>query len=49
MGESTDVAGLAILIGFVRYQYFEFFQEDLPLCKPLPTNTSGDKIFKSID
>ena len=49
MDESTDVAGLAILIVFVRYQCLESFQEDLILCKPLPTGTSGAEIFKLID
>ena len=48
MDESTDVAGLAILMVFVRYQYLESFEEDLLLCKPLPTNTSGAEIFKLI-
>ena len=33
----------------MRYQYLESFQEDLLLCKPLPTNTSGAEIFKLID
>ena len=46
MDESMDVAGFAILIVFVRYQYLEPFQEDLLLCKPLLTNTSGAEIFK---
>ena len=49
MDESMDVARLAILIVFVRYQYLESFQEDLLLCKLLPTNTSGAGIFRSID
>ena len=49
MDESMDVSGLAILIVFVRYQYVESVQEDLLLCKALPTNTSGAEIFKSID
>jgi len=43
------VAGLAILIVFVRYQYLEYFQEDLLLCKTLPTNTSDAEIFKLIN
>ena len=47
--ESTDVAGLAILIVFVRSQYLKSFHEDLLLCKSLPTNTSGAEIFKLID
>ena len=46
MDELTDVVGLAILIVFVRYQYLEPFQEDLLLCRSLPTNTSGAEIFK---
>ena len=46
MDESTDMAELAILIAFVRYQYMESFQEDLLLCKQLPTNTTGTEIFK---
>ena len=33
----------------MRYQYLESFQEDLLLCKPLPTSTSGAEIFKLID
>ena len=49
MDESVDVAGLAILIVFVHYQYLESFQEDLLLCKPVPANTSGTEIFKLID
>ena len=47
--ESTSVAGLAILIVFVRYQYLESFQEDLFLCKSLPTTTTSAEIFKLID
>lgn len=49
MDESTDVAGLAILMVFVRYPYLDSFQEDLLLCKPLPTTTSGTEIFKLVD
>ena len=48
MDEATDVAGLAILIVFVRNKYLES-KEDLLLCKPLPTNTNGAEIFKLID
>ncbi|XP_072377774.1 zinc finger BED domain-containing protein 5-like [Diabrotica undecimpunctata] len=46
--ESTDVAGLAILIAFVRYQH-ESFQEDLLFYKPLTINTTGAKIVKLIE
>ena len=33
----------------MRNQYLQSFQEDLLLCKPLPTNKSGAEIFKLID
>lgn len=49
MDESTDVSGLAILFVFVRYPYQESFDEDLLLCKPLPTTTTGAEIFMLID
>ncbi|GBN83817.1 Zinc finger BED domain-containing protein 5 [Araneus ventricosus] len=49
MDESTDVAGLAILMVIVRYPYLDSFHEDLLICKPLPTITSGTEIFKLLD
>lgn len=49
MDESTDVAGLAVLLVFVRYQYQTSFEEDLLLCKPLPSNTTGAEIFKMLN
>ncbi|XP_060846317.1 zinc finger BED domain-containing protein 5-like [Rhopalosiphum padi] len=45
MDESTDVAGLAILIVIVRYQYESTLLEDLLLCKSLPTRATGVEIF----
>lgn len=45
MDESTDVAGLAILIVIVRYQHENGLLEDLLLCKSLPTRTTGVEIF----
>lgn len=43
---TNQLAGSAILIVFVRYPYQESFEEDLLLCKPLPTTTTGAEIFK---
>ncbi|XP_008178235.1 zinc finger BED domain-containing protein 5-like [Acyrthosiphon pisum] len=45
MDESTDVAGLAILIVIVRYQHESTLLEDLLLCKSLPIRTTGAEIF----
>ncbi|KAL4149761.1 hypothetical protein QTP88_003629 [Uroleucon formosanum] len=45
MDESTDVAGLAILIVIVRYQHESTLLEDLLLCKSLPSRTTGAEIF----
>ncbi|GBP78856.1 Zinc finger BED domain-containing protein 5 [Eumeta japonica] len=44
MDESTDVAGLAILLVIVRYPYESSFKEDMLMCSPLPTNTTGEEI-----
>ncbi|GBN69178.1 Zinc finger BED domain-containing protein 5 [Araneus ventricosus] len=49
MNESTDVAGLAILMVIVRYPYLDSFLEDLLICKPLSTTTTGTEIFKLLD
>ncbi|GFW33091.1 zinc finger BED domain-containing protein 5 [Trichonephila clavipes] len=46
--ESTDVAGLAILLVIVRYLYENSF-EDMLMCSPLPTNTTGEEIFNKIN
>ena len=49
MDESTDVAGLAILLVFIRYIHDCNVKEDLLLCKPLKTHTTGECIFELID
>lgn len=49
MDESTDVAGLAVLLVFARYQHLNLLEEDLLLCEPLPTNTTGAEIFNIVD
>ncbi|GBN70350.1 hypothetical protein AVEN_36560-1 [Araneus ventricosus] len=49
MDESTDVSGFAILMVIVRHPYLYSFHEDLLLCKPLLTTTTGTEIFKLLD
>ena len=49
LDEWTDVAGLAVLLAFVRYVYDGEIQEDLFFCKTLPTSTTGGEIFKILD
>lgn len=49
MDESTDVAGLAILLVIVRYPYKSSFEEDMLMCSPLLTNTTGEEIFNKIN
>ncbi|GBP40008.1 Zinc finger BED domain-containing protein 5 [Eumeta japonica] len=49
MDESTDVASLAILLVIVRYPYESSFEEDMLMCLPLPTNTTGEEIFTKIN
>ncbi|CAH0404045.1 unnamed protein product [Chilo suppressalis] len=49
MDESTDVAGLAILLVIVRYPYKSSFEEDMLMCSSLLTNTTGEEIFNKIN
>ncbi|CAG4998821.1 unnamed protein product [Parnassius apollo] len=49
MDESTDVTGLAILLVIVRYPYERSFEEDMLMCSPLPTYTTGEEIFNKIN
>jgi hypothetical protein len=46
---STDIAGNANLMCFVRYDYKGSIQEDFLFCKPLPTRTTADEIVKLIN
>jgi hypothetical protein len=46
--ESTDIADNASLMCSVRYDYKGSIQEGFLLCKPLPTRTMSDEIFKLI-
>jgi hypothetical protein len=47
--ESTDCAGLAILIVFVRYFFENIIYEDLLFCKPLESHTTGKDVFEIIN
>ena len=49
LDESTDVAGLAQLLVYVRYVYGGSIKEDIIFCKPLETRTTGEDIFKVLD
>lgn len=47
--ESTDVAGLAQLLVYVRYIYEGTIMEDVLFCKPLDGRATGEEIFKVLD
>lgn len=47
--ESTDIAGEAILIGFVRYPLANAIVEDIFCFCSLPERTTGEEIFRAID
>ena len=49
LDESTDVAGLAILLVFVRYPFDKRIEDDLLICKSLELRTAGSDIFNAID
>ncbi|XP_060768837.1 zinc finger BED domain-containing protein 5-like [Neoarius graeffei] len=49
LDESTDVAGLAQLLVYVRYIYDGSVKEDMLFCKPLETRTTGEDIFRMLD
>jgi hypothetical protein len=47
--QSTDVAGLAQLLVFIRYCFEEKFQEKLMFCLPLSERCTGSDIFKAVN
>ncbi|GBO14121.1 Zinc finger BED domain-containing protein 5 [Araneus ventricosus] len=49
LDESTDVAEIAILLVFVRYDFNKKTEEDLLLCESVNINTMGENIFNCID
>ncbi|XP_063911218.1 zinc finger BED domain-containing protein 5-like [Zophobas morio] len=49
LDETTDVAGLAILIVLVRYVWNSTIEEDMLFCKPLTERSTGEKIFELLN
>jgi hypothetical protein len=47
--ESTDVAGLAQLLVFVRYCSEKNIQEEFMFCGPLSKRCTGSDIFKAVN
>jgi len=45
LDESTDIAGCVQLIAFVRFQRDERITEEIPFCKALPANTTGECLY----
>ncbi|KAK5648664.1 hypothetical protein RI129_003556 [Pyrocoelia pectoralis] len=43
--ESTDIAGCAQFIAFVRFESNERLMEEILFCKALPTNTTGQCLY----
>lgn len=49
LDESTDIAGQANLLAFVRFEFNGNIEEEMLFCQSLPTKTTGEEIFKSLD
>lgn len=49
LDESTDVAGQANLLAFGRFELNGNIEEEMLFCQSLPTKTTGEEIFKSVD
>ena len=47
--ESTDIASLANLLAFVRYEYDGEVHEDFLFCKQLPSHTTAETIFDTLN
>ncbi|XP_036341554.1 transcription factor 20-like [Rhagoletis pomonella] len=48
LDESTDVANLAILMVYVRFQYKDDLKEEYFFSSSLPTNTTSSEVFKAL-
>lgn len=49
LDESTDVAGLAVLLVFVKYPFEKQIDEELLMSEALETYATGEEIFNAID
>ena len=49
LDESTDVAGLAHVLVYVRYIHEGTIKDDMLFCKSLETRATGEDIFKMLD
>ncbi|XP_063765987.1 zinc finger BED domain-containing protein 5-like [Eleginops maclovinus] len=49
LDESTDIVNEANLLCFVRYSYDGGVQDEFLFCRSLPTNTTGEAIFDSVN
>ena len=47
--ESTDIASLANLLAYVRYEYDGELHEDFLFCKPLPSQATAENIFDTLN
>jgi len=41
LDEPTDIAGLSVLLVFVRYMHNSQVEEQMLMCKPLPVHSTG--------